>query len=302
MLHPFLLECRGIEDVALASGFSVVLCNSDEDLAKEARYIEVFVDERMAGAIVSPASEQASDVTALLDRGIPVVTIDRRLRRQDVDAVLVDNRTGAERATARMLASGCRRVACIAGLQRTTTGQERTDGYRRALAAAGVAFDSELVVDGHFKQEGGHDAMRGLLALPRPPDAVFVANNLMSLGAVEAVREMQVDVPGELAIAMFDDPTWAALVSPPLTTVPDPPTPWAERRRICRGPGSPGAIGPPSRSSSLRPSTSAPARQPGGVHAVNSLAKAEHPGPFPTGDFTSPKTAFHSWCVRSRSR
>lgn len=221
--NPFFTAMvRGVEDVAQASGFSVVLCNSDEDPGKESRYIDVFVDERMAGAIVSPASERESDVSALLDRGIPVVSIDRRLRRQDVDAVLVDNRTGAERATAHMLATGRRRVACIAGLQRTTTGQERTEGYRRALAAAGVPYQPDLVVEADFKQEGGHDAMRRLLALAEPPDGVFVANNLMSLGAVEAVREVGVDVPGALAMAMFDDPTWAALVRPPLTTVAQP--------------------------------------------------------------------------------
>jgi len=218
----FTATVRGVEDVAQSSGFSVVLCNSDEDAAKEARYIEVFVDERMAGAIVSPASEQDSDVSALLDRGIPVVSIDRRLQRQDVDAVLVDNRLGAERATAHLLDTGRRRVACIGGLERTTTGQERTEGYRRALAAAGIPVDPQLVVEGDFKREGGHDAMRRLLSLPQPPDAVFVANNLMSLGAVEALREVNVDVPGALALAMFDDPPWAALLRPPITAVSQP--------------------------------------------------------------------------------
>lgn len=221
--NPFFTAMvRGVEDVALASGFSVVLCNSDEDTAKESRYIDVFVDERMAGAIVSPASEQESDVSGLLDRGIPVVAIDRRLRRQEVDTVLVDNRAGAERATAHMLANGRRRVACIAGLARTTTGQERTEGYRRALAAGGVADDPELVVEGDFKQEGGRAAMEQLLALPRPPDGVFVANNLMSLGATEAVWDAGIDVPDQLGLAMFDDPAWAALVRPPLTTVAQP--------------------------------------------------------------------------------
>lgn len=221
--NPFFTAMvRGVEDIAQASGFSVVLCNSDEDLAKEARYIEVLVDERMAGAIVSPASEQDSDVSPLLEQGIPVVSIDRRLRRQDVDAVLADNRLGAERATAHLLATGRRRVACIGGLARTTTGQERTEGYRRARAAAGVSDDPELVVEGDFKHDSGHDAMLRLLSLADPPDGVFVANNLMSLGAVEALREAGIDVPGTLAMAMFDDPAWAALVRPAITAVSQP--------------------------------------------------------------------------------
>lgn len=266
--NPFFTAMvRGVEDVAQSSGFSVVLCNSDEDAEKEARYIDVFVDERMAGAIVSPASEQDSDVSALLDRGIPVVSIDRRLRRQDVDTVLVDNRLGAERATAHMLETGRRRVACIGGLARTTTGQERTEGYRQALATAGIAVDPQLVLEGDFKQEGGHAAMERLLALPEPPDGVFVANNLMSLGAVEALREAGTDVPGALAVAMFDDPAWAALVRPALTTVAQPTYEMGQEAAVLLSARIRGDDGPTRRvvlapSIHLRESTAAPSRRP----------------------------------------
>lgn len=221
--NPFFTAMvRGVEDIAQAAGFSVVLCNSDEDLDKEAQYIDVFVDERMAGAIISPASEQESDVSALLDRGVPVIAIDRRLRRQEVDTVLINNRLGAERATGHLVDTGRRRVACIGGLERTTTGQERTEGYRRALRARGLQVDPDLIIEADFKREGGYAAMRRLLALPQPPDGVFVANNLMSLGAVEALREADDDDARMLGLAMFDDPAWAALLRPPITAVAQP--------------------------------------------------------------------------------
>lgn len=221
--NPFFTAMvRGVEDVAQASGFSVVLCNSDESVEKEARYVDVIVDERMAGAIVSPASEQDSDLGALAERGIPVVTIDRKLERQTVDAVLVDNCLGAELATRHLVTEGWARVACISGPRRTTTGAERLQGYRRALERAGVRAAPELVVEANFKQDGGYEATRSLLRQPSPPDALFVANNLMSLGALEALREAGLAPATDLGVAVFDDMPWATLIQPRLTAVAQP--------------------------------------------------------------------------------
>ncbi len=221
--NPFFTEMvRGVEDVAQASGYSVVLCNSDEDLTKEARYVDVIVDERMAGAIVSPASERESDFSSLLERGISVVGIDRRLGHDGADTVLVDNLLGAGLATGHLLEQGWRRVACITGQTRVTTAAERLEGYRRALGRARVRFDSKLVVEADFKQEGGRRAALQLLDRAKPPDALFVANNLMCLGALEALRERGLELATDIGLASFDDMAWAELLRPRLTTVAQP--------------------------------------------------------------------------------
>lgn len=220
--NPFFTSMvRGVEDVAQASGYSVVLCNSDESLEKEARYVDVIVDERMAGAIVSPASEHDSDFSELQERGVPVVSIDRRLDQQTVDTVLVDNPLGAELATRHLCAEGWQRVACICGPRRTTTGAQRLHGYRRALERTGVR-DPDLVVEANFKADGGYEAARALLQRSAPPDALFVANNLMSLGALEALREAGLTPAADLGVAVFDDMPWATLVRPRLTAVAQP--------------------------------------------------------------------------------
>lgn len=221
--NPFFTSLvRGVEDAAQAAGYSVVLCNSDENLKKEADYFSVAASEQMAGVIISPASERSSDVSVLLEAKMPVVTIDRSIRSAQLDSVHVDNAHGAAEATAHLLESGYQRVACITGPRRATTASQRLKGYERAHRAAGTAVDPQLVRHADFRQQGGYDAMSALLALPIPPDAVFVANNLMTVGALTCLADNGIDIPTGMGIVGFDDVPWAQLIRPSLSVVQQP--------------------------------------------------------------------------------
>lgn len=213
---------RGVEDVARASGHSVVLCNSDEELDKERDYLEVALAERMAGVVISPSSDRDSVLGPLVDGGVPVVTIDRRLRHSPVSSVVVTNRKGAQQATEHLVQAGYQRIACVTGPQRTTTATQRLAGYRAALTAAGRPADSRLVRMADYKQAGGAEAVRSLLALPEPPDALFLANSLMTMGALRALAEARVEVGAEMGVVGFDDLPWASLIRPALTAVAQP--------------------------------------------------------------------------------
>lgn len=213
---------RGVEDAAQAVGHSIVLCNSDEDLAKERRYVEVAVAERAAGVIIAPASGRHSTIGPLLERGVPVVTIDRRLRKSPVNAVLTENTEGAERATTHLLESGYSRVACITGPMRTSTGVQRLAGYRRAIKAAGLFYDPPLERVADYKEAGGYQATRLLLDADEPPDALFVGNGLMTMGALRCLAETGVKIPQEMGVVGFDDQLWARLLRPTLSTVAQP--------------------------------------------------------------------------------
>ncbi|MDQ1643095.1 MAG: LacI family transcriptional regulator [Actinomycetota bacterium] len=213
---------RGVEDVASSNGYSVVLCNSDEELGKERSYIDVALAERMAGVVISPSSDRDSAVGPLLDAGVPVVTIDRRLRNSPVDSVVVTNKKGAQEATRHLLDGGYRRVACITGPTRTTTASQRLAGYRAALSEAGLSHDPSLVVVADYKEAGGAEAARTLLALPEPPDALFVANSLMTMGALGWLTEAGVSIPDQVGLVGFDDLPWSRLVHPRLTAVAQP--------------------------------------------------------------------------------
>lgn len=221
--NPFFIAMvRGVEDAAHEAGYSLVLCNSDDDLDKERRYIDVALAEQMAGVVITPASEASSDLSALVDRGIPVVAVDRRVARLDIDTVLVDNVSGARLATEHLLESGCRRIACITGPTRTTTAAERLEGFRQAHRAAGLEVDPDLVVLENFKEDGGYDGAQRLLGLDAPPDGMFVANNLMTVGALEALVDAGVEIPDDMLLVGFDDIPWARLTRPRLTTVNQP--------------------------------------------------------------------------------
>ncbi len=221
--NPFFTSLvRGVEDVANAQGCSVVLCNSDEDLKKERRYMEVAVAERMSGVILSAASSTDSDIGVLRRASIPVVAIDRRILADNVDTVLVDNRAGAQMAVAELLGQGRTRIACITGPRRVSSAVERLEGYRNGLKSAGAALDDQLVQMADFKRKGGYQATVALMALDEPPDAIFVANNLMTIGALEALWDMGIDSPATVAVLGFDDLPWAAVTSGSVASVAQP--------------------------------------------------------------------------------
>jgi LacI family transcriptional regulator len=221
--NPFFTSMiRGVEDVAQREDHRLVLCNTDEDLGKEAAYIDVAIADRMAGVIIAVASTTRSSLDPLLAAGIPVVAVDRRPRSAAVSSVLVDNRLGARQATEHLLDGGARRVACITGPSRLSNAETRLAGYRDALAARGVRSSRDLVRRGDFREEGGHRAACSLLDGPRPPDAFFVTNNLMTLGTLRALREQGCRVPDDVTIVGFDDAPWTSLVSPPLSVVAQP--------------------------------------------------------------------------------
>lgn len=221
--NPFFTALvRGVEDAAHEAGYSLVLCNSDDDLGKEQRYIEIALAEQMAGVIISPSSEASTDLSVLLDRGIPVVAVDRRVGRLDIDTVLVDNVWGARLATQHLMDAGCRHIACITGPTRTTTAAERLYGFRQAHEAAGLEVDEDLVILENFKEDGGYNGARRLLRNERRPDGMFVANNLMTVGALEALVDAGVPIPRDMLLVGFDDIPWARLTRPRLTTVQQP--------------------------------------------------------------------------------
>ncbi len=220
--NPFFTSiARGVEDVASAAGFSVVLCNSDEDPAKEDRYLQVAVQERVAGVILSPTSA-GSDVAGLAETGIPVVAIDRPLSGAGTDTVLVGSRRGAAGATAHLLEQGYQRIGCVTGPAQVSTAEDRLAGYLDALRAGRRRPARSLVRYADFKVAGGRQAAAQLLAQRHRPDALFVANSLMAVGVLETAAALGLRPGRDLGLVAFDDPPWAGLVDPPMTVVAQP--------------------------------------------------------------------------------
>lgn len=221
--NPFFADvARGVEDVAYRNNFAVLLCNYDEDPAKQQFYLDVMEAETVDGIILPPAREQDPGVLAVARRGIPVVCVDRSVGHAAIDKVEIDNERGAFEAVDHLLQKGHRRIGLVSGPDDSSTGHARLLGYRSAHAKAGAPVAPELIRFGDYQQESGRNLVAALLDLPAPPTALFVCNNLMMIGALETIFARGLSIPRQIALIGFDDLPLAAVFTPPLTVVRQP--------------------------------------------------------------------------------
>lgn len=221
--NPFFAEiARGVEDTAYANEYALLLCNSDDNLEKERFYLRVMQEESVDGIILPPFDEADQAVIEMVKSGVPIVCVDRSLARTKTDLVDVDNHAGAFAAVTHLLDKGHRRIGLIEGRTQVSTSRERRRGYADALAIRGIALRKELMLAGDFKQESGRILANQLLDLRWPPTALFVVNNLMTVGALAALHQRGTRVPDDVAIVGFDDLPWAEALDPPLTLVRQP--------------------------------------------------------------------------------
>ena len=200
-----------------------MLCNTDENPAKQQMYLSVMMAERVGGLIISPApGSDYQELDRLRQENIPIILLDRRADSYDFDTVRVDNVHGAYMAVHHLIEQGHRRIALIGGTSDLTTARERHDGYQKALEAAGIPLDRALIKHGDYKKESGYQLTRDLMQLREPPAAIFAANNLMTLGTLQALQEMQVRIPQDVALVGFDDMPWSGQLCPPLTAIAQP--------------------------------------------------------------------------------
>lgn len=210
---------RAVEDAAYGSGFRVLLCNTDENAEKQRAYLDVLAAERVSGIILAPSDPAGPEIARVLDLGIPVVAFDRVVSDPRADAVVVDNVEAGRRATQHLLGAGHTRVGFVGGRADIQTGAERLAGYRGAIQAAGAeAFEAE----GGFRLDQARVAADALLRAYPDLTALVVANNLMTLGVLRAVHASGRRMPDEIALVAIDDPFWAELVEPQLTTLAQP--------------------------------------------------------------------------------
>lgn len=210
---------RAVEDLAYARGFRVLVCNTDEKSEKQRVYLEMMANERLQGVVISASDPGAAEIGQLIDAGIHVVAFDRPVADPRADVVLANNLDGAERATRLLVQAGHLRIGLVAGPTDIETGRDRLGGYLAAIRAAGL---EPHAVDGGFRIEGGRTATNELLDGGWNPTALVVANNLMAIGALDALRARGRRVPEDVALVTIDDAFWSKLVDPPLTTLAQP--------------------------------------------------------------------------------
>lgn len=201
--NPFFTSMtRAVEDVARAGGYSVMLCNTDENPEREQEYLRAAVSDPVAGIIMVPSSTTAR-LDLALERGVPVVCVDRHAPNYVVDSVVADNRAGAAAATRLLFEAGYRRVGCISGPDQVETADERAAGWAIAYReATGTEPPPELIVRTTYTVLGGEEATKDLLARPEPPDAIFAANNKLASGAIRVLAGAG-KLPPQIGIVSF---------------------------------------------------------------------------------------------------
>lgn len=211
---------RGLADAVDAAGYGTYVCNTDGQHDRERKFFEDVMD-RGADGIVFASGETASEVTfGPADYNTPIICIGDHLDHPRCDAVIPDDEAGSQAAGAFLAERGYRRIGMIQGPPRY--GVQRTAGFRTAMRDAKRKVPSQLLVRGDWTRKGGYQAMQTLMELAKPPDAVFCANDLMAIGALDVAHERGLEVPADLAIVGFDDVDAATIVSPTLTTVRNP--------------------------------------------------------------------------------
>lgn len=213
---------RGIEDVLMPESYALLVCNTAEVLKREKHYLDILMRQRVDGIIAAATSQRWGVLSEVEVQHIPVVFVDRVFEGLDGPFVGVDNVRGAYLGTSHLLECGHRRIGILAGFQRLSTMRERLSGFRQALEEHSVPLPEEWVITSSLSIEGGRGAMRQLLSLSDRPTALFVNNNLLSLGALLAINELGLRCPEDIALVGFDDHPWAVVSNPPLTVVRQP--------------------------------------------------------------------------------
>lgn len=221
--NPFFTSIvRAVEDAAYEQGFSIFLCNSDEDPEKEKMYLDLMRAENVAGIIVTPTRETGDSFQDVLDDEIAVVELDRRTPSVETDTVLTNNVKSAYNLVSHLIADGHQRIGAVIGVSDITTGRERMEGYVRALTAQGIDVSPELTIQALPKERQGYEATEELLGLPDPPTAIFTGNNLLTIGALKAIQARKLTIPDDVALAGFDEMRWTSLIKPGLTVIEQP--------------------------------------------------------------------------------
>ena len=212
---------RGIEEMANSAEYQVMICQTYEDPLKEAAAINTLLSSRVDGIIAS-LSKRTSDFNHFIKvktKGIPLILFDRSNDQLGVSHVVIDDFFAAHKAVEHLIHQGCKRIAHFTNIEKINIYRERYRGYRAALEENGLPFDEQLVVESNLQLEDGRQSMKKLLTLRELPDAVFSSSDLGAMGALQVLKEHDIDVPNQVALVGFSNEPFTMFCDPPITSI-----------------------------------------------------------------------------------
>jgi LacI family transcriptional regulator len=218
--NPFFASIgKSIVKYARKSGYSIVLGDSEENTEMEMSLIQTMLEHKVDGLIISPVGVKSSHLVELYNKRIPIVLIDRYFPGVNLPYVTSDNYTGALEAVSLLIENGHTRIACIQGLKNTSPNNDRVKGYIDALKKHNIPIDNDLIRGDSFGEENGYIETKLLLERRNIPTAIFAISNLISLGALRALKEGNYNVPNDMSVISFDEQPYSQFLATPMTTV-----------------------------------------------------------------------------------
>jgi LacI family transcriptional regulator len=218
--NPFYAELtRSIQDTAKEFGYWVIQASTDDDQEKADSLINSMIKLGVEGIIFASCTLHDKSVGRLVDDGFPVVLLNRKLKQDKGDYVVLDNTYGAYLLVNHLIHLGYKRVGMIGGPRNVSTSADRYRGYIKALKEKGLEVDEDLVRHGYFSQDTGFKFAKMMMGMLTPPEAIFCGDDTIALGSMKAMSEIGVQVPDDVAIVGFDDSEISSHPLIQLTTV-----------------------------------------------------------------------------------
>lgn len=221
--NPFFGQLLGgVERIALSHSHLVIVSDSGGDPERERAILEHLTNQRVAGIVISTLSHDPGQVQHLRRLTMPYVLVDQKVDGIEADFVASDNVLASAILTEHMIRFGHRRIAHIAGRAGLWTAERRLEGFRNTMAASGIEVDESLIVDGDYLGETAYAQAMRLLTRADRPTAIIAANNVMALGALQALQDLGFSCPEDVSLTSIDDVPWGNVIRPRITMVVQP--------------------------------------------------------------------------------
>ncbi len=212
---------RGIEHVAIEHGYQVILADTENKTEREREYMNILHQKQADGMVLLTARMNKHELEEISD-AFPVVLACEYMDELNTPTVSIDNISSSRKAIQHFIDMGHRKIAHITGPMDVILSRDRLRGYQQAMYSNDLPMDSLYIQEGNFTIESGYNQMKKLLSLDEPPTAVFVFNDEMAIGAINAVRDQGLSVPEDIAVIGFDNINMAPIFTPKLTTIDQP--------------------------------------------------------------------------------
>ncbi len=211
---------NAVEEVARQKGYITLICNIEKDPRREKEYINQLMTRKVDGLILLYSTLNEEYASWIEEENVPAVLIGETRARDNWDSVFVDCRAGAAEMTAHLIECGHRRIAMLCGKDPEPEAKAMLQGYKNVLKASGIRVDETLIYQVNNNIEGGYIGMKKMIGrLPKKPDAVFASSDEIAFGAMDALKEMKLRVPEDIAVAGFGNDRMSSLMEPKVTTV-----------------------------------------------------------------------------------